>query len=243
MSGGIVERTKDFSILEPELYDDEDVIYLGRPGPISWVRSWLGIFLFGIPFLGFALFWEKTALQTGSVIFPLFGLPFIIVGLGMTISPLWQWLIAKRAIYAITDKRAIILRTFPWRKVHSFFAADLGYIERKWMGIGGSGTVIFALRKSNGPMRVPSGPDWGFYGIDHPRKVERDLMNLKNSVECDVSQATESPSENKYPGLEEVLPSARKIEKDMKRQDKLSTKIPARSTATSDASPIVRRKR
>ena len=43
-----------------------------------------------------------------GVLFPLFGLPFVMVGVGMLSSPFWLRRRAKRTCYALTDRRAIL---------------------------------------------------------------------------------------------------------------------------------------
>src|SRR6185437_12509968 len=88
-----------------ELSEGEQLLWVGQPLPRRYVRSSIPIVLFGIPFTGFALFWMAGAsgvLFAGAAMnggpggfaaflacFPLFGLPFLIIGLGMLTSPYW----------------------------------------------------------------------------------------------------------------------------------------------------------
>jgi hypothetical protein len=43
------------------------------------------------------------------VLFPLFGVPFVLIGLGMLAAPYWMRRKAQNTVYALTDKRALIL--------------------------------------------------------------------------------------------------------------------------------------
>lgn len=71
--------------------------------------------LFGVPFTGFAIFWIATASgmflggagEAGQggffAFFPLFGIPFLLVGLGMLTSPYWMYRRALKTCYALTN--------------------------------------------------------------------------------------------------------------------------------------------
>ena len=80
--------------------------------------------LFGIPFTAFAFFWLGLASGIGRAagpgppgFFVLFGIPFVIVGLGMLTSPFWMFLKALRTAYAITDRRAFTIERGMWGQV------------------------------------------------------------------------------------------------------------------------------
>ena len=55
------------------------------------------VFLFGIPFFGFAVFWTTMAEEFSSGddvltnIFPLFGIPFLVAGACMLLYPAWAY--------------------------------------------------------------------------------------------------------------------------------------------------------
>jgi hypothetical protein len=90
----------------------------------------------GIPVTAFAIFWMALASQQTKQIsgpgsfFPLFGIPFIVVGLGMLSSPLWRGRKALRTVYALTDQRAIIFEGGFFGGVAIFFGKR-GYNEAK----------------------------------------------------------------------------------------------------------------
>ncbi|MBV9852524.1 MAG: hypothetical protein JO250_22900 [Armatimonadetes bacterium] len=103
--------------LQNELDAGEAVLWSGQPLPGRYARQGIAPMLFGIPFTAFAVFWMYGASGFGHPIngpgpvafFWLFGLPFLLIGLGMLLSPLWLWRKAGRTAYAVTDRRVLIL--------------------------------------------------------------------------------------------------------------------------------------
>lgn len=113
-----------------ELEPGERLVWLQQPSgrsPLPWFAY--APALFGIPFTAFAVFWMVAAgwgvwgggavgpkAPNGNagpfVLFPLFGLPFVFVGLGMLSGPFWirrrMRRSAAQTAYAITDRRAIV---------------------------------------------------------------------------------------------------------------------------------------
>ncbi|WP_217896643.1 hypothetical protein [Novosphingobium sp. B 225] len=97
------------------------------------------IWLFAIPWTAFALFWTwlaATPLREGQHIggyieygFPLFGLPFILIGLGMLATPFRLLLRARRVVYALTDQRVIQLYAGRSTKVQSVQIDQVGQVD------------------------------------------------------------------------------------------------------------------
>ena len=142
-----------FAIVTPQLRRGEKAVWTQRPQPMARSKSKILVFLFGIPFFGFAVFWTHTAAQSGDALFRLFGIPYLLVGAGIMLSPVWSWVEAKNwLIYAITNQRLLIIRTFPRRRVVSFKPADITRVERTTKA-DGSGTP-FSLKTSAGANRV-----------------------------------------------------------------------------------------
>src|SRR5262245_16164028 len=174
-----------------ELRSGEWLVWTGQPLPRRFMRSSIPIVLFGIPFTAFALFWMAGAsglLFGGGVggpggadaffiCFPLFGVPFVLVGLGMLSSPLWMYRRARRTCYALTDQRAIVWTAgwFGSTEVRSFAPAALGRMLRRGYA-DGSGDLIFeefvsVNRDSEGGWRSQRS-ERGFLGIADVREVE-----------------------------------------------------------------------
>lgn len=166
--------------IRPELDRGERVLWIGRPDPVAlgWRRGGL-VVLFLIPWTGFALFW--TFMATGGFRtdagFGVFGLVwggmFILVGAGMFVRTLLPIAGAWSTVYAVTDRRALILGT---GKVSSYGPAELGSLVRTGGSRRGSlvfGTAQAAAQARTGRALHAGGPDTGFVGIENPREVER----------------------------------------------------------------------
>lgn len=111
--------------IQAELQSGERIRWSAQP--VSTAASAPGqwfMFIFAIPWTAFAIFWTLMAsgmlFREGSsgppmlfrLVFPLFGLPFILIGIWMLASP-WRAKkklaqMALRTAYVITDRRAII---------------------------------------------------------------------------------------------------------------------------------------
>jgi hypothetical protein len=94
----------------------EQLIWQGKPYPARYaLRKAAYSFPVGIFFFGFSLFWIYGAYMAGNkatnqlgFAFWMFGIPFVIVGACMVLSPAWYLLRAMTTTYALTDRRAII---------------------------------------------------------------------------------------------------------------------------------------
>jgi hypothetical protein len=150
------------------LLDGEGVVWSDAPqqGVMFTPRD-----IFLIPFSllwgGFAITWETLAL-TGTAlaaksqpvvsIFPLWGIPFVLVGLYMIVGRFFHdaW-IRSRMAYALTDRRALILRG------NDLTAVDLGRVATvnlRGGSDGGRGTIVFGY-DDNG-MSMGWGRGWGY---------------------------------------------------------------------------------
>jgi hypothetical protein len=178
--------------LRLELNQDEKMLWTGQPlASRSWNRS-LPFLLFGIPWTAFSLFWMliATGITAGafsigvpapfsllSLGFPLFGIPFILIGLWMLSSPFWMRRKAQKTVYALTDKRALILKP-TWGQavtVRSIPSQDLSARTRT-QNADGSGTLIFThlstTQWQGGPNPRSYTVNVGFEDIPDVREVE-----------------------------------------------------------------------
>lgn len=178
-------------MVEQELDPNEKVQWVGQPRPGRFMAAGLFMSIFGLIFAGFALFWILTAMNFGQngfggvgSCFPLFGIPFLLVGIGLLFSPIWLRKNALNTVYVITEKRAILFEKRWSMNIRSFGPEKLHDIERRQRG-DGSGDLILAreLRWSHGGQHHHSGYrtyEVGFFGIENAKEVEQMLRALRD---------------------------------------------------------------
>ena len=104
------------NVLQPEaitqrLARGEKLVWWDRPSAIGLARHELNFTtLLGVFFLAFAVFWITTAYRAPGFFF-LFGLPFVGAGLWMVTAPLRAYWSASSTLFALTDKRALIVKS------------------------------------------------------------------------------------------------------------------------------------
>ena len=130
------------TILRRELLAGERLLWSARPAPHK-LRAAFGIWLFAIPWTAFELFWEAMAFMPWfasthtpaavtwsiGIIFPLFGLPFIAVGLGMLWMPFQAQRKAAQTIYGLTDRRLLRVSAGTKRDSASLLFTQMGPID------------------------------------------------------------------------------------------------------------------
>ncbi|MBK8455484.1 MAG: hypothetical protein WAQ53_01285 [Thiofilum sp.] len=143
-------------LIKRELERGERIQWSDQPRPSFITSESLGSFLFGIPWTAFAVFWVGMAYLGVSEadevglfnLFPLFGVPFILIGLAMLSSPLRVYLKLRKTVYALTNKRLILIEP-SWRAntIRSYYFVELQaseiYREER---TDGSGHLIVNLR-------------------------------------------------------------------------------------------------
>ena len=174
--------------LQPELQPDEQLLWSGRPNPN---RLFTAVDIFLIPFSllwgGFAIFWEVLALTSisryNSAVwwFPLFGIPFVLLGLYFIFG---RFLVKRRVkrntVYAVTDRRVIAITTAFGRSVRSLSMKRLPGLEVSTRS-GRAGTVTFGHWSGLAGLYANTGMEWlawgmgqrpmAFYDLDDARSV------------------------------------------------------------------------
>ncbi len=129
-------------IVRRELLPGESLLWHARPDPRR-LHAPFFLWLFAVPWTAFALFWEAMALMpllggghtpdavryTFGIAFPIFGLPFIGIGLVMMSAPFWARYAAARSIYGLTDRRVLRVTATRKRKVTSVLLDQMGPID------------------------------------------------------------------------------------------------------------------
>lgn len=144
----------------------------------------LPIVLFGIPWTAFALFWIAGAsgfqipeFKEGSDLFPLFGIPFVLVGFGMLGSPFWMMRKARKTAYVLTNNRVIIFDGGRSTTIRSFGPDRLTDLRRK-QRTDGSGDLIFERKVSYDSDGDRQTTDHGFLAIPDVKMVEDMVRQL-----------------------------------------------------------------
>ncbi len=180
-----------------ELRNGEELWYAGMPKPWYSARKMLPIAVFGLFFGGFAAFWitmaaagvwfvgtqpkENAGAQIASgvfMLFPLFGLPFLLIGLAMISSPWWIARKARRTACCVTSQRAMQVSVGRSINVQSWSSDELGEISKS-IHSDGTGSITFArslVQGSKGRTRTVTS---GFDGVPEPRACEEALLALK----------------------------------------------------------------
>ena len=168
--------------LQRELEPGERVEWKGTPIPHYFNAATTSLFLFSIPWTAFAVFWMFGASsQSGSVPFTLLGLPFVLIGLALFSSPIWNYKKSINTIYAITDSRAITIDGGWTTTYRSYTPSDLKFIYRKERS-DRSGDVILSRREWRDSDGDKQNQELGFLRIQDPKAIESKLKKLAKTT-------------------------------------------------------------
>lgn len=170
------KKKKSGDMIQAELRRDERLLWSGRPQQGVMFRPYD---MFLIPFSlfwgGFACFWTLAATAGGGC-FGLFGLPFVAVGVYLTVGRFWLDMRQRdNTYYAITDQRALIVSGIRSQQIKSLNLHTLTDVSLD-LKPDGRGTITFGAQH---PMaNTYRGMNWpglsqtiapAFEGIDHAR--------------------------------------------------------------------------
>jgi len=175
-----------------ELGVNERVLWSGQPDPsLIWngavrevVRSWFAeaCAAFGAWDAGASL---RATLSSGralttSDVFPAFIFAGGILGLILWMSSPWMKRAeAKRTLYVLTNRRALIIVKGSKRKVKNFFVHDYSLQVNDLRN--GKGDLLFN-RENKGSGRKKTRTEQGFYGIESAQEVERLARELAHGA-------------------------------------------------------------
>ncbi len=148
------------------LDEGEEILWQGAPdGALDFSGFWSAQTLFALFFTGFSLFWIVTAyLMTGQLndtvgrvinaVFPLFGVPFLLIGLQLLIGRFWTDARRRRnSYYTLTNRAAYIGVDAKGKR--SLERYEIGPETRLVLEAGDLGSVWFARAVHAMPRHVP----------------------------------------------------------------------------------------
>ena len=167
----------DRQMVECNLMQKEEVLWVGKPIPRLFSAGSLGSFIFSLPWLAFISFWTFMAAQD-SLIFAAFSIPFWCIGIGLFSSPWLGLRKQKRTVLVITNRRAMELYPgfFGSMKSH-VWPLEPGMVKSCTVRKDGSGDLILGYEtrhSKNGTHTV----EQGFMNVPEVRRVEQFLYEL-----------------------------------------------------------------
>ncbi|MCZ8184533.1 MAG: hypothetical protein O9322_16295 [Beijerinckiaceae bacterium] len=171
----------------------EPILWAGQPSPGLAFRKGLLIWLFAVPWTVFALVWEGIALAAFLAgepgqrpegagawlvwVFPVFGLPFVLIGLWMLARPFLEARKARRTVHVLTESRLVTAELGPMINLTSLPPSRIVEITRR-AGPAGTGTLSLSLgqfRDSDGD-RVEKVIH--LLGVPEIEQLDRELRRL-----------------------------------------------------------------
>lgn len=175
---------------QSELQPGESLYWTGTADPRRAAFAALPASLFGIPFAGFALFWINGAYRGTQHLaksgdsfshafsfFPLFGIPFLLIGLGVILAPLWVYLKGLSTVYAVTNQRVMVITGGNSRSVKSCTPTDIVSVDHRERP-DGSGDVLIRTTAQTRTNNSVSQVTLGLFGVSNVKEVARQVMNL-----------------------------------------------------------------
>lgn len=220
-----LDPTTPLAIARAELAHGERLIWAETSSAASARRRVLPVSLLGWLFLVLTFAWMAKA-AIASFWFLILSLPFLLAALALALLPWWWPNVTRLTIYAISDQRLLIIRTWPSRRVTSYGPDDIDVVERK-EGKDGSGDLIFR-REEHRKLRHHHDPQGkrrvgeraiGFFGVPDVRRLEEAVWALKQKRSVGLADADTEPPQ----GIDSDPSSDR-------------TKVPAGGTAQSGIS-------
>src|ERR1700688_3128729 len=177
---------------QSELQSGESLSWTGTADPARAALSALPAAIFGIPFAGFALFWitqayhatsamsksSHNAFTSGFQVFPLFGVPFLLVGVGIILAPLWAFLRGGSTVYAVTNQRVMVITGTSTRSVTSFTPADILSVEHRERPDGSGDIVLVTNAMTRGNNNFVSPVKVALCGVPNVKQVAQQVLAL-----------------------------------------------------------------
>ena len=176
-----------------ELESGERIVWAARPAPRFFTSGTTAVLVFALVWLTFSV--SFTVVErlhppahggggdpTAGGAWLLLNALFILVGVVMLAAPFFMYWKSRNTVYAITDRRAIIIEGGWSTLVRTFYPEQLRDLYRRERK-NGLGDVIMRRVMSAGAGNSEGGPSFqfqeiGFMNIRDPRGVEQRLRKL-----------------------------------------------------------------
>lgn len=175
-----------FVALKRELQPGERILWQSRQNPRFFGSGSIATWLFAIPWTAFALFWMGMAwfltrmggepVEPIAYLFPLFGLPFVLIGLGMFVKPVLNYFGSKYTVFAVTNQRVIRLFKRKGVLTQSVSPKRIGKVKVLDED-DGSGTIQFRLKGKAGDYE-PKGMRFVMRDVDNVDQAKRYIRDL-----------------------------------------------------------------
>jgi hypothetical protein len=189
-------------VFQNDLMTGEKIYWSGQPDPsVLFSASDILLIPFSLIWGGFAIFWELSCLgftgfvkqgQVAPVVFSIFGLPFVGIGLYMIFGrfffKIWK---KKRTFYAVTNRRILIATQTYERQLQAQFLNQIPAINKS-ISSNGRGSLSFGSGTGLGFNYANSGMDFmgrrgiqaylGFYDIPQAEAVYQTVSQLQNKA-------------------------------------------------------------
>ena len=169
-------------LISRELLPDENVVWNAMSKPQHLSQAALLTFYFGLCWAVMCVMWWLENNQ-GSDMFPLSPIPCVLIGIGMLSSPLWGGREKSKAVYLITDRRAITIEGGRTSTIRSYLPENLKDIFRR-EHTDGTGDVLIARNAWKGDDGITHIQDLGFLRIENAKSVETMLNAM--AEQCDL---------------------------------------------------------
>lgn len=191
---------ENYNFIDPrsEIIDqiegDERLLWADKPATgIKFRMTDIFVFLFSLVWLSFSIFWIYMAMDT-SIIFALFGSPFILIGLHLLVGRYFFDAISrKNTVYGLTNRRIIMKSGIFKKHYKSVFLCSLpslSYTEKPdRSGDISFGQTLESFKRSD----LKKSTDFPITRIDYIPNVR----NLHNKI-ADAKSKLESEEKDKW---------------------------------------------
>jgi len=176
---------------------NEQILFVAKPEPghEGQVKAW---FLpFAIVWSLFSFVWTGTALASaiatkspGSWFMALFGVPFVVIGIGMLTTPYISYKRELHTIYALTDKRALVFSNDGVRELVAYDDKHFGPIEPKSYSENRTDVMFRSNLDSESP-----GVTGGFWGIE---RGDQAIAILQNKWQEKLNNPTKTKGHHRH---------------------------------------------